>query len=125
MFYASTHLLISSMVDGISPAALDPTLTPSVLLTARTKAEAAMVPYVSSGYTIDTRSVGWYLHRNTVVDQRQRFIVSDSDCALARNSPNVAKMCPSKFLALSWTFSERSDSRTSSRLKPEPFTAHT
>lgn len=38
------HLLTSSIVDGISPAALESTLTPTVLRTARTKAAAAMVP---------------------------------------------------------------------------------
>lgn len=54
----SVHLLTRSIADGISPAALEPTLIPSVLLTARTNADAAMVPYVSSGYTTETRSVG-------------------------------------------------------------------
>lgn len=40
----ATYLLTSSIVDGISPAALESTLTPAVLLTARTKAEAAIAP---------------------------------------------------------------------------------
>lgn len=44
-----THDSARSIVDENSPAALESTLMPIVLLTARMKADAAIGPYVSSG----------------------------------------------------------------------------
>lgn len=95
LLHVITRLLTSSIVDGICPAALDPMLTPSVLLAARTKAEAAMVPYVLSGYKIDTRSVGWYLHSSRVGFVSVRgFLISYSGYTLARNLQGMLQNVP-------------------------------